>query len=112
MIRKRLGGSILGAVGLLVSAAGAAPALAHVNWPGYLLDTAHSSLNNAAKTITPANAGTLAPAWRQGFAPAASGFSASPVIYNGSIYIGANNGSFNQVNEATGALVHHLKLGP
>jgi hypothetical protein len=111
MIRRSLVSSILGAVMLLASLAGAAPALAHVNWPSYLLDTGHSSLNRAARTITPANAGALAPAWSHGFAPAASGFSASPVVYNGSIYIGDNNGDFFQLNERTGAVVHKVRLG-
>jgi hypothetical protein len=111
MIRRSLVSSILGAVTLLASLAGAAPALAYVNWPSYQLDTGHSSLNKAARTITPANAGTLAPAWSHAFAPAASGFAASPVVYNGSIYIGGNNGRFYQLNETTGAVVHSVSLG-
>lgn len=111
MIRRRLLSSIVGAVTLLASLAGAVPALAHVNWPSYLLNTGHSSVNRRATAITPANAGALAPAWSHGFAPAASGFSASPVVYNGSIYIGANNGGLYQLNEKTGAVVHHVSLG-
>jgi hypothetical protein len=111
MIRRSLVPSILGAVTLLASLAVAAPAPAYVNWPGYMLNKGHSSLNRAATTITPANAGALAPAWSHGFAPAASGFSASPVVYKGSVYIGANNGGFYQLKETTGAVVHKVSLG-
>jgi hypothetical protein len=111
MIRRMLVSSALGAVTLLASLAGAAPTLAHVNWPSYQFDTGHSSLNSAATTITPSNAGALTPAWSQPFRPVASGFTASPVVYNGSIYIGDNNGTFYQLNEATGAVVNRVTVG-
>lgn len=111
IIRRRLVSSILGAVTLLASLAAAAPALAYVNWPSYQFDLGHSSLNSAATTITPSNAGALTPAWSKGFSPATSGFTASPVVYNGSIYIGDNNGGFYQLNEATGAVVNSVTIG-
>lgn len=111
MTRRRLVSSALGAVMVVASLAGAAPTLAHVNWPSYQFDTGHSSLNRAARTITPFNARTLTPAWSQPFRPVASGFTASPVVYNGSIYIGDNNGTFYQLNEATGAVVHRVTVG-
>lgn len=102
--------SILGSVTLLASLAAAAPAQAYVNWPGYLFDSGHSSVNSAATTITPGNDGALAPAWSAAFSPA-GGFDASPVVYDGSIYIGGNNGVFYQLNEATGAVIHQITLG-
>lgn len=102
--------SILGAVTLLLSLAVAAPALAFVNWPGYLFDPGHSSLNSAATQITPATAGALAPAWSHPFTPG-GGFVASPVVYNGFVYIGGTNGVFYQLNEATGAVVKSVNLG-
>ena len=107
--------SILVSVVLMAFLAVAAPALAYVNWPGYLFDLGHSSLNGAATTITPGNAGSLAPAWSSAFTPPAKlgsgGFDATPVVYDGYIYIGGNNGTFYQLDEATGAVVHSVFLG-
>jgi len=102
--------TITGVVTLLALLGGAASALAFVNWPGYQFDTGHSSLNGAATTITPSRASALAPAWSKAFAPS-GGFESSPVVYNGSIYIGGKNGIFYQLNEATGAVAHSVKLG-
>ncbi len=95
---------------LLACLAGAASAAGFVNWPGYQFDNGHSSLNSAATTITPAQAAALAPAWSKAFAPS-GGFESSPVVVNGSVYIGGKNGIFYQLNEATGAVVHSVKLG-
>jgi hypothetical protein len=36
---------------------------------------------------------------------------ASPTVYNGSVYIGAFDGYFYQLSEATGAVVHSVDLG-
>lgn len=96
---------------LLTSLAIAAPAWAYLNWPGYLFDPSHTSLNSAATAITPANAGTLAPAWAQPFTPGGIGFNASPVVYNGDIYIGGNNGWFYQLDETTGKVLHSVDMG-
>jgi hypothetical protein len=102
--------SVLVAGALLASLVVAAPASAFVNWPGYLFDPSHTSLNGAATAITPANAGTIAPAWSQPFAPG-GGFFASPVVYNGDVYIGGNDGWFYQLDEATGKVLHSLHIG-
>lgn len=102
--------TITGLVTLLASLGAAAPALGSVNWPGYQFDTGHSSLNGAATAITPTQAAALAPAWSKAFAPS-GGFESSPVVYNGSVYIGGKNGIFYQLNETTGAVVHSIKLG-
>lgn len=110
-MRRTLVWLIAGIVALLGSLAVAVPAFAYVNWPGYMFNLGHSSLNPAAKTITPANAGALAPAWAAPFSPSENGFEASPVVYNGSIYIGAKNGVFYQLNETTGAIIHSVTLG-
>jgi len=110
-VRRMFASSVLVTATMLVLLMGAAPALAHVNWPSYEFDTGHSSLNSAATTITPSNAGALIPAWPQPFKPVASGFTASPVVYDGSIYIGDNNGTFYQLNEATGAVVNRVTVG-
>ena len=110
-VRTMFALSVLVTAALLVLLMGAAPALAHVNWPSYEFDTGHSSLNSAATTITPSNVRALTPAWPQSFKPVASGFTASPVVYDGSIYIGDNNGTFYQLDEATGAVVNRVPVG-
>jgi hypothetical protein len=111
VIQKRFASLTLGVAILLASLWGAAAARAHVNWPSYELNGGHSSLNRAARAITPSNAKTLTPAWSQPFKPVASGFTASPVVYNGSIYIGDNNGTFYRLSETTGAVLNRVTLG-
>jgi len=87
------------------------------DWPAYLFDLGHSSKNNAATAITPANASTLVEDWS--FTdplptfqdqPAASFFS-SPTVVNGVVFIGSNTGMFYALNETTGALLWQQLLG-
>lgn len=86
-----------------------------MNWPGYLYSSAHSSDNRAATAITPADAAKLKPLWQ--FRPASgpvtglTGFYASPTGYNGIVYIGAQNGYFYALNEATGKVVWKRFIG-
>jgi hypothetical protein len=93
-----------------VPAISAASAQAYVNWPGYLFDPGHSSLNAAASAITPARAPFITQAWLTAFNPP-GGFYSSPTVYNGSIYIGGRNGVFYQLSEATGAVLHSVNMG-
>jgi outer membrane protein assembly factor BamB len=79
-----------------------------INWEGYLHDPTHSSFNNQATAITLANATALVPAWSW---RAGSSLFASPTVYNGRIYIGAKNGVFYALDEATGAVVWQRFLG-
>jgi polyvinyl alcohol dehydrogenase (cytochrome) len=79
-----------------------------INWEGYLHDPTHSSFNNQATAITPANATALVPAWNW---RAGSSLYASPTVYNGRIYIGSKNGVFYALDEATGAVVWERFLG-
>lgn len=79
-----------------------------INWEAYLHDPTHSSFNNQATAITPANAAALVPAWTW---TAGSSLFASPTVYNGRIYIGAKNGVFYALDEATGAVVWQRFLG-
>lgn len=87
----------------------------HVNWSQYLYSAAHSSDNKAATVITTTNAADLAQAWQ--FQPAAApikglhGFLSSPTVYNGVIYIGAENGYFYAVNETTGKVIWSVFVG-
>jgi outer membrane protein assembly factor BamB len=88
-------------------------------WTSYLHDSLHSSFNPNATKITPANAGSLIPAWpaavfpdppfKPGQPPAT--WAASPTVYNRRIYIGSNSGVFYAYNLTTGALVWRKLLG-
>ena len=104
-----------GAAGLLATGllgpggASTAGGATFVNWPQYLYSPGHSSDNAAATTITPANAASLTLAWQ--FSPATSGFLASPVVYNGVIYIGSKSGYFYALNETTGAVIWKRFIG-
>jgi outer membrane protein assembly factor BamB len=95
--------------------AGAAAGQPFVNWTQYLYSPGHTSDDQAATTITPANAAQLKSVWR--FVPSAAsvsglgGFFASPVVYNGVIYIGARNGYFYAIDETTGKMVWRRFIG-
>jgi polyvinyl alcohol dehydrogenase (cytochrome) len=88
----------------------AAPAQGYVNWSAYLFNPVHSSLGTGAKAITPTVATNITPAWGKPFKPA-GGFFASPIVYNGSVYIGGRSGIFYQVSESTGAVLNSVNLG-
>jgi outer membrane protein assembly factor BamB len=80
---------------------------AFLNWPQFLYSPNHASDNVAATTITPSNAARLSAQWtfKPPSAPSGlNGFFSSPTVYNGMIYIGARNGYFYAVNEATGTV--------
>jgi outer membrane protein assembly factor BamB len=110
---NRITGMLAGATVLtiLALAAGAQAATPFVNWQAYLFNTRHSSFNAAAGAITTANAGSLVRAWTwvpprptMPGQPAAT-LAASPTVYRGVVYIGANSGVFFAVSEATGAII-------
>lgn len=85
-----------------------------VNWPQYLYSGQHASDDTAATAITPANAAKMAKVWQFNPPTAPSGlggFFSSPTIYNGVIYIGARNGYFYAINEATGARIWSRFIG-
>jgi outer membrane protein assembly factor BamB len=104
-----------GAVLTGILGAGAAAGQTFVNWPQYLYSPGHTSDNQAATTITPANAALVKPVWK--FSPPASpvtgqaGFYSSPTVYNGVIYIGSRNGYFYAVRESTGAVIWSRFIG-
>src|SRR5206468_6794235 len=87
------------------------------DWSSYLREPQHSSYNQLATAITPANASTLEQDWSfidpgptiQGQPDA--GFYASPTVVNGVVYIGSNTGVFYALNEATGAVLWQRLLG-
>jgi polyvinyl alcohol dehydrogenase (cytochrome) len=92
-------------------------AAAASNWPGYLFGSLHHSYAADATQITPANAATLVRAWR--FVPdpptrtgqPGSTLYASPTVYNGRIYIGANTGDFYALSLSTGQVLWKRFLG-
>jgi len=75
------------------------------DWPGYLHDNGHSSFNPIATSITTGNIGNLQPVWRWRVPAPANGASptlwASPVTSKGVVYIGAEDGTFFAISEAT-----------
>jgi hypothetical protein len=86
------------------------PVTAYVNWPGYLFDPGHSSLNGPATAITPTQASQPTAAWSAPFKPT-GGLYASPTVYDGVVYIGGRNGLFYELDESTGVVLHSANLG-
>jgi outer membrane protein assembly factor BamB len=101
--------------GAVSTGAGSALGQTYINWSQYLYSNTHSSDNVAATAITPANAADLKLLWT--FTPSAApianlgGFLSSPSVYDGVIYIGARNGYFYAINEATGAVIWSRFIG-
>jgi outer membrane protein assembly factor BamB len=87
------------------------------DWSAYLHDAQHSSTSSTQTQITPANAATLSQRWKfTGDAATMSGqpgpgLFSSPTVADGSIYVGANNGYFYQLNATTGAVQHKVFIG-
>jgi outer membrane protein assembly factor BamB len=102
------------AAALIVSPVRAAT---YTNWPGYLFGARHSNVNEAATAITPATAGNLTQKWHwKPAAPTQPGqpgpiLYASPTVYRGVIYIGADTGVFYALNESTGHVIWHKLIG-
>ena len=93
----------------------APPPQSSADWAAYLHDTGHTSDNAAATSITPGNLGNLQPVWRW-VVPAApnSGSTtllASPTVSDGIAYIGADDGYFYAVDEATQQVLWSAYLG-
>jgi polyvinyl alcohol dehydrogenase (cytochrome) len=95
---------------------GATAATTFINWPAYLYRQTHSSDNKAAVAITPSAVPSLSRVWT--WSPAAPtmtgqpwGLLASPTVFNGHIYIGANTGVFYALDEATGHVLWTRFLG-
>jgi outer membrane protein assembly factor BamB len=98
------------------AAAGSVSRAPFVNWPAYLHGPAHSSDNPAATAISPATVAGMTRAWT--WKPASpnmpgqpSGLLASPAVFNGRIYIGADTGVFYALDEATGHVIWNRFLG-
>ncbi len=86
------------------------------NWPGYLYDESHPSLNNVSTVVTESNVNTLHSVWH--WTPGAGPISgsnkkifATPSVYNGTVFVGANNGVFYALDEQTGAVLWSRFIG-
>jgi MFS family permease len=88
-----------------------APAAASTDWSAYLYSSSHSSYNAADTAITPANTPQLVKKWHwRGDSPTMTGqpgpaVYATPAVVGGAVYVGANNGYFYKLSEATGAVL-------
>jgi len=95
----------------------AATAITAQDWSAYLHDAGHSSFNAADTAISVSNAASLTQRWKFTGDPATMagqpgpGLFSSPTVADGSIYVGANNGYFYQLNASTGAVQHKFFVG-
>jgi outer membrane protein assembly factor BamB len=106
---------LLSSLILAFGSSGPAAAQGSADWPAFMFNTAHSSDNTAATSITPANVGDLQPVWRWTVPTPTNGGSAAlyptPVSVDGVLYVGADDGDFYAVNEATGQVIWSQSLG-
>ena len=85
--------------------------MAACNWPQFMFDAARTSSNSAAKAISPSNAANLVRKWQFSPDPStqpgqpAPRFDATPVTYNGVVYVGVESGDFYAVQATTGKVV-------
>lgn len=95
------------ATGAVRSAATPTTGATNLDWPQFLHDPSHSSVSPAT-AITKANGASMAQVWRwQPPKPSGSAIphlDSSPVVSNGSVYIGVEDGNFYALNESTGAV--------
>jgi outer membrane protein assembly factor BamB len=91
------------------SAAAVAPAATAVtgNWHAYLDGSTHHSIDAADTAITAASTASLTLKWQY----ASDGFTASPTMADGAVFIGSNSGEFDKFDAATGKLLAQVFLG-
>jgi outer membrane protein assembly factor BamB len=87
-----------------------AAAATNQDWPAYLLSARHPSATTGPATITRGNAGTLRAAWMFQEQPPtgnqpSGGFSASPTVSDGMVFIGSQTGDLYALQESTGQVV-------
>jgi outer membrane protein assembly factor BamB len=80
------------------------------DWPAYLFQARHPSTTTGPTTITQSKAGSLQAAWTFQEQPPAGnqppgGFSASPTVADGMVFIGSQTGDFYALQESTGQVV-------
>ena len=101
----------------VLSGPGAAAPPDRLNWPMYLYGATHSSTNSGATAITPQDAGALRKVWHwRAPAPTQPGqpgaqLYASPIVFNGRVYVATNSGLLLALDEATGAVLWKRVVG-
>jgi polyvinyl alcohol dehydrogenase (cytochrome) len=92
-----------------------APVVTDQDWPAYLFSARHPSTMAGPATIKPGNAGSLQAAWTfheqppMGIQPP-GGFSASPTVADGMVFIGSQTGDFYALQASTGQVVWQATL--
>jgi outer membrane protein assembly factor BamB len=102
-------GVVLGAA-VASGTAGATTTPSAADWGSYLYSLNHSSDNTADTAVTTTTASTLTQAWNF-TPPGVQQFISSPTVVGGVVYIGANNGNFYALNQATGAVIWSRFIG-
>jgi len=92
-----------------------ASAVTNQDWPAYLYSARHPSATTGPATITGGNAGTLKAAWMFQEQPPTGnqppgGFSASPTVSDGMVFIGSQTGDLYALRESTGHVVWQRTL--
>jgi len=92
-----------------------APVATNQDWPAYLFSSHHPSATTGPATITLGNAGSLKPAWMFQEQPPTGnqppgGFSASPTVADGMVFIGSQTGVLYALQESTGKVVWERTL--
>jgi len=107
-VRRRVT-AVLGATaavsGCLLATAGPASAIGPTDWPAFLGGPLHTSLSSDS-AITSANAPTLKQKWRFNLP-----YVSSPVVADGSVFIGSYTGFFFKINAVTGIKQNKIFLG-
>jgi outer membrane protein assembly factor BamB len=107
--------ALLSSLVLAVGSSGPAHAQGSADWSAFMRNASHSSYNAAATSITPANIADLQPVWRWSVPASTNGAStglyATPVSVDGVLYVGATDGDFYAVNEATRQILWSQFLG-
>jgi len=81
------------------------------DWPAYLFSAGHPSATAGPTAVTVDNAGSLRAAWTfreqppTGPGQPQGGFSASPTVADGMVFIGSQTGDFYALRESTGHVV-------
>ena len=101
---------------ILLSGSARSSVASSIDWPGYLGGPLHDSASPAT-AITVANAASLKRRWAfRAALPTMTGqpypsFTASPIVFQGKVYIGSNSGIFYALDEATGHELWHQFVG-
>ncbi len=85
------------------------------DWSAYLNGSMHSSYNPGATSITPSHMANLQPIWQLQAPPAPNDGNvndyASPIVSNGVVYVGLEDGDMYALSEMTGAVIWSHNLG-